>query len=70
MQLRVTDNDAGKISVTLNDEELRGWSYSNDDERRTKMVCAREYVEGWCDSKEIIAGNAWETLPLPNGDRT
>lgn len=55
MQPRVTDNDAGEISVTLNDEELRGWSYSNDAERRTKMGCAREYVEGWCDSKESMA---------------
>jgi hypothetical protein len=56
MQPRVTDNDDGEITVTLDGNELRGWSYSSDDERRTKMVCAREYVEGWCDSKESMAG--------------
>ena len=56
MQPRVTDNDAGEISVTHNHKELRGWSYSSDDERRTKMLCAREYVEGWCDARQDVAG--------------
>ena len=46
---RVIDNDAGEISVTLNDRELRGWSYASDDERRQKMLQAREYIEGWGD---------------------
>lgn len=46
---RVTDNDGGEISVTLDGRELRGWSYASDDERRGKMLAAREYVEGWCD---------------------
>lgn len=50
-QPRVTDNDAGEITVTLNGEELRGWSYKDDAERRTKMLLAREYVEGWCDGR-------------------
>lgn len=49
MQPRVTDNDAGEISVALNGDELRGWSYKDDAERRVKMLAAREYVEGWCD---------------------
>lgn len=56
MQPRVTDNDSGEISVTLDDKELRGWSYSSDDERRTKMLCAREYVEGWCDGRQELDG--------------
>jgi len=47
-QPRVTDDDHGSITVTLNNKELRGWSYGNDNERSTKMLCAREYVEGWC----------------------
>ena len=51
-QPRLTDNDAGEISVTLNGKELRGWSYKDDAERRAKMFAAREYVEGWCDGKE------------------
>lgn len=49
MQPRVTDNDDGEITVSLNGTELRGWSYRNDAERRQKMVQAREYIEGWCD---------------------
>lgn len=49
---RVTDNDAGEITITLDGKELRGWSYANDGERRQKMLQAREYVEGWCDARE------------------
>lgn len=49
---RVIDTDKGEILVTFNDAELRGWSYENDDERRQKMLQAREYVEGWCDGRE------------------
>jgi hypothetical protein len=56
MQPIVTDNDSGEISVTHNDKELRGWSYKDDDDRRQKMLLAREYVEGWCDAREDISG--------------
>jgi hypothetical protein len=52
MQPRVTDNDKDEITVTLDGQELRGWSYASDSERRIKMLAAREYVEGWCDGKE------------------
>lgn len=45
--LRVKDNDKDEITVVDNDKEVRGWSYANDTERRVKMLCAREYVEGW-----------------------
>jgi hypothetical protein len=47
---RVIDDDHGMITVTLDSRDLRGWYYSNDNERRTKMLCAREYVEGWHDA--------------------
>ena len=46
---RVIDNDRDEISVSLNGKELRGWNYASDDERRQKMLMAREYVEGYCD---------------------
>lgn len=49
---RLTDNDAGEISVTVDGKEVRGWSYKDDTERRTKMLAAREYVEGWCDGRD------------------
>lgn len=51
MNPKVTDNDKGEINVTLYGQELRGWSYSGDEERRQKMLQAREYVEGWCDGR-------------------
>jgi hypothetical protein len=52
MQPRVIDNDKDEITVSHGGKELRGWSYSNDAERRQKMVQAHEYVEGWCDGRE------------------
>lgn len=52
-QPRVIDFDDGEISVRLDGKELRGWSYKDDSERRTKMLCAREYVEGWCDALAV-----------------
>jgi hypothetical protein len=51
-QPRVTDDDKSEIKVTFRGRELRGWSYRDDAERRTKMLCSREYVEGWCDGRE------------------
>lgn len=47
---RVTDNDRDEITVSLGGKEIRGWSYANDTERRAKMLCAHEYVEGWHDA--------------------
>lgn len=49
---RVIDFDDGEISVRLDGLELRGWTYTTDEERRQKMLQAREYVEGWCDGRE------------------
>jgi hypothetical protein len=45
---RVSDNDAGEITVTFDGRELRGWNYTSDETRRQKMMRAREYIEGWC----------------------
>lgn len=49
---RVTDDDKGSITVSRVGVELRGWSYTNDAERRQKMLQAREYIEGWCDGRD------------------
>jgi len=54
MRPKVYDNDRDEVTVKLDGQELRGWSYANDNERRIKMLCAREYVEGWCDASEKI----------------
>jgi len=44
---RIVDNDRDEITAVMDGEELRGWSYSNDAERRQKMLMAHEYAEGW-----------------------
>lgn len=66
---RVTDNDEGEITVSLDDKELRGWSYANDSDRRQKMLQAREYVEGWFQASETLHPKleaATEKLNLAN----
>lgn len=47
MQPTVIDNDRGEITVEVFGKEVRGWSYKDDAEHRTKMVAAHEYAEGW-----------------------
>jgi hypothetical protein len=51
----VSDNDEGAITVSHDGRKLRGWNYANDEERRQKMLQAREYVEGYCDGREALA---------------
>jgi hypothetical protein len=58
---RVIDNDRGAVIVTWQGRQIRAWSYNNDDERRTKMMYAREYIEGWCDGKDH-----WQKKFLPD----
>jgi hypothetical protein len=41
------DNDEGEITVTVNGEEIRGWSYANAEEQWLKIRMAREFCEGW-----------------------
>lgn len=61
---RVIDNDQGEITVEMEGKELRGWSYADDNERRTKMLCAREYVEGWHDGRPPETEQSGD-LPIP-----
>ena len=44
---KIIDNDRDEITAVLGDEELRGWTYTTDSERRQKMQMAHEYAEGW-----------------------
>jgi hypothetical protein len=59
---RVIDNDRGAVIVTWQGRQIRAWSYNNDTERRTKMLYAREYIEGWCDGNQ----NGLRKLFLPS----
>jgi hypothetical protein len=49
---RVRDDDRGSVIITWQGRQIRGYSYQNDDERRKKMMYAREYIEGWCDGRD------------------
>ena len=55
-QLRLTDNDKGEITVSLDGVEIRGWAYASDDERRLKMRLAHEFAEGWFHAAERLHG--------------
>lgn len=44
---KVIDNDNGEISVALDGQQVRAWSYQDRAEFRVKMLAAREFVEGW-----------------------
>lgn len=51
---RVVDNDRDEITVTLDGREIRGWSYRSEAERRVKMLCAREFCEGWFQCSKAL----------------
>ncbi len=59
----VIDFDDGGISVRLDGKDLRVWEYRDDSERRIKMLCAREYVEGWCVGNHRVPGAILEASP-------
>ena len=54
---RITDNDAGDITATVTGKEIRGWSYKDDAERRTKMLMAHEFAEGWFQASRVAASS-------------
>lgn len=43
----LVDDDNGEITVTVNDVEIRGWSYKDSTEQYLKIRMAREFCEGW-----------------------
>ena len=58
---RVTDNERGAVIVTWQGRQIRAWSYQNDDQRRLKMMYAREYIEGWCEGRDHADAAALES---------
>jgi hypothetical protein len=44
---KIKDNDRDEITAEMNGREIRGWSYADAQERRVKMLAAREFAEGW-----------------------
>jgi hypothetical protein len=44
---RITDDDIGQITATIDGEQVRSWRYGTDHERRIRMCLAHEFAEGW-----------------------
>lgn len=63
---RVIDNDRDEITATLDGKEIRGWSYASEAERRTKMLAAREFVEGWLQGHDRGQRDILNALLEPN----
>lgn len=43
----VADDDKGEVRVTIDGKTVRSWTYAGDDERRLKMLAAREWQDGY-----------------------
>lgn len=63
---RVVDNDRDEITATLEGKEIRGWSYATEAERRTKMLAAREFCEGWFEAYDRGRRDMLNALLEPN----
>lgn len=51
---RIVDNDRDEITAEFGGKEIRGWSYKDETERRTKMLAAREFVEGYDQGQRAL----------------
>ncbi|MDI1266819.1 MAG: hypothetical protein PS018_26500 [bacterium] len=49
---KITDNDRDEITASINGDEIRAWEYHSETERRTKMLAAKEFAEGWYQAME------------------
>ena len=57
-KLKLIDNDAGEVRLDLGVDTVRSWAYSDESERRLKMLLAWEFRDGWyqaCDSGQAVA---------------
>jgi hypothetical protein len=44
---KIIDDDRSQISAEIDGVSVRGWLYRSAEERRVKMLMAREFAEGW-----------------------
>lgn len=47
MTPKIIDDDEGEIRAEVDGKSVRSWEYWSELDRRAKMVCAREFAEGW-----------------------
>ena len=47
MTPKITDDDKGTVTATMDGKVVRSWVYNENMRRSRAMSLAREYVEGW-----------------------
>jgi hypothetical protein len=52
MTPKITDDDKGTVTATVDDKVVRSWVYSPTMRRSRAMSLAREYAEGWHDASD------------------
>lgn len=66
---KIEDNDAGKITVTVDGEIKQVWVYTNADDRKDKMRRAWAWCDGYaCASGEPLRQDITHTPP--DADKT
>lgn len=54
MTPKIIDDDEGEIRAEVDGTSVRSWEYHDELERRTKMICAREFAEGWYQCMKLL----------------
>lgn len=44
---KIIDDDRDEIRAEVGGQSIRSWEYHSEQERRVKMLAAREFAEGW-----------------------
>jgi hypothetical protein len=57
---RITDNDFGEITASINGEAIRSWEYRSSAEHARKMPMAHEFAEGWFQAERKLADRVKE----------
>ena len=53
MSVKIVDDDIDEVHIMLNDKSIRSYYYDNEDQRRLKIRCAREFAEGWHQAMQM-----------------
>lgn len=55
MAPKIIDDDKGEIRAEVDGRSIRSWEYHSEQERRLRMVFAREFAEGWYQAMRVTA---------------
>lgn len=57
MTPKITDDDRGTVTATVEGKVVRSWVYNENMRRSRAMSLCREYVEGWHDAEAHNKGD-------------